>query len=504
MIKNNRLLRTLMFKIKKTSTVIFALLGLSSLSAYSAFAESVQVSSVTPQNQGQTQAVSAASSASSPADTASGDTAAAGPLVSADTQSDPSYYAFEHYTANPPLNQYGAVNVDTHVAENVQVPVAPVAAGGAKATPAALSSQWPALVPPQPQLNAKAYILMDAANGNVLAAYDGNKRMAPASTTKLMLLYIVQQELKSGRIHLDDMVTVPKIAWATGGSRMFLKPGSQVAVKDLIQGIIVDSGNDAAVTLATYMGGTQSAIVHLMNQALRSLGMHNTHFSDVMGLPAPAHFSTAYDLGKLAYGLINNYPEYYSLFSQKYFRYNGIRQANFNRLLFIYPYADGLKTGSTGAAGFSLVSSAKTPGNAMRLIAVVLGANSDNQVAALSKELLTYGFRFFEGRELYHADTKLSERHVWLGQSNTLAVGIEKALYVTIPQGADAKLKANMVFDDALKAPIVKGQKVGELKVTLEGKSVADVPVVAMADIAQGSFFKRLSDHIRLFFDKIF
>ncbi|WP_235602934.1 D-alanyl-D-alanine carboxypeptidase family protein [Piscirickettsia litoralis] len=428
----------------------------------------------------------------------------AGVAVPVNAKPDPNYYAFEHYTANPPLNKYGAVNVNAHVPENIQVPAAPLAAGGAQATPAVLSSQWPALVPPQPQLNAKSYILMDAKNGEILAAYDGNKRMAPASTTKLMLLYIVQQELKSGRIHLDDRVTVPKIAWATGGSRMFLKPGSQVSVKELIQGVIVDSGNDAAVTLATYMGGTQSAIVHLMNQALKSLGMHNTHFSDVMGLPSPAHFSTAYDLSKLAFGLINRYPEYYSWFSQKYFRYNGIRQANFNRLLFIYPYADGLKTGSTGAAGFSLVSSAKTPGNPMRLIAVVLGANSDNQVASLSKELLTYGFRFFEGRELYHADTKLSERRVWLGQSDELAVGVDKALYVTIPQGSDSKLKANMVFDNTLKAPIAKGQKVGELKVTLEGKEVADVPVVAMADVAQGGFFKRFSDHVRLFFDKIF
>ncbi|MDA7742567.1 D-alanyl-D-alanine carboxypeptidase, partial [Francisellaceae bacterium] len=258
-----------------------------------------------------------------------------------------------------PLNKYGAVNVDAQVPVNIQVPTAPK---NFKA-PAVHSavSLWSNLVPAQPKLDIKSYLLMDAKTGHVIASDHANKRIAPASLTKLMLLYIVEQQLKNGTLTLNQKLTVPTVAWATGGSRMFLKPKTEVSVKELIKGVIVASGNDAAVTLAVNIAGTQSAFVGMMNIEAKKLGMTNTHFSDVMGLPAPNLYSSARDLAMLARHVVLDYPEYYHFFKVKYITYNGIKQPNFNKLLFIDQYADGLKTGSTKAAGYSLIGSEKRP-----------------------------------------------------------------------------------------------------------------------------------------------
>lgn len=411
------------------------------------------------------------------------------------------YFSFEHYSATPPLNKFGSVDVNAKIPEDIQVPKAPAFLGGPNDTPTVLSKKWSNIIPSQPELDARAYILVNEENGDILAAKNANLRLAPASITKLMLLYVAQKQLKSGRIHLDDQVIVPKEAWATGGSRMFLKPGSSVPVKLLIQGIIVDSGNDAAVTLANYLSGSQSTTVSLMNQSLKHLKMNNTHFSDVMGLPAPAHFSTALDLSKLAGGIITEYPEYYSWFGQKYLTYNGITQPNFNRLLFIYKYADGMKTGSTGAAGFSLVSSAKQ--NNQRLIAVVLGAKSDNEVASLSKSLLSYGFNFFSTKTIFKNHNKIEQVKVWFGDKKQLNVGVNHDVNISLPRNYHGKIESVAKINPNLEAPIRKGEIIGSVTIKLNGDKLKKVNLIALDDVKKGSFIQIIEDHIKKFFTSI-
>ncbi len=400
--------------------------------------------------------------------------------------------------AKPPLNQYGSVDVNANVPVAEQVLPKPANFKDPTITP--LANQWPDIIPSQPMLNVRSYILMSANTGKILLAYNANKRLPPASLTKLMLLYITQQNLANGSIKLSDKILVPKVAWATGGSRMFLKPGSQVTIQQLIPGIIVDSGNDAAVTLATYIAGTQSAFVDMMNQQAHRLQMTNTHFTDVMGLPAPAHYSSAYDMALLAHAIVHDYPQYLSWFGQKSYRYNGIKQYNFNKLLFIYPDADGLKTGSTASAGFSLVSTAKQPHNPMRLIGVVMGAPSDQASAQDSKALLTYGFRFFKNVLLYPKNTQLEKVRMYFGQNKRLRVGINQALNVTIPAHSGKKLSANLMMNKAIEAPIKKGQVVGTVEVKLGNTLIETTPAVALENNPTGGFWRRLSDHIARWF----
>lgn len=403
-------------------------------------------------------------------------------------------------TANSPvpLNSYGAVDVNANVPVAAQVPPKPA---DFKDTPfTTLAQQWPQNVPTPPALDAKSYTLMDAKTGAVLAASRPNERLAPASITKLMLLYIAEQELAKGQIHMDDIVTVPQVAWATGGSRMFLKPGDKIAIKDLIPGIIVDSGNDAAVTLATHIAGTQDAMVSLMNHQAQRLGMTNTHFSDVMGLPAPRHYSSSYDLAKLARAMVTQFPQYQAWFSQKWYTYNGIRQPNFNKLLFMYPYADGMKTGSTSAAGYSLVSTAKIPERHMRLIAVVLGTPSDHLAAAESKALLTYGFNFFTNKTLVEAYKPLDNVKTYFGQQKSTPIGLTKTLVATLPQSLGNKVNATLKVGESIKAPLAKNQPIGQVEIKVDGKPLASVPAVALKDNPEGGFFSRMKDHLSLWF----
>ena len=398
----------------------------------------------------------------------------------------------------PPLNQYGAVDVNADVPANVQVPPAPE-----NFKPHVIKPEvqvWSNLVPAAPILNAKSYLLMDANTGRILVAYNANQRVAPASLTKLMLLYISEKELVAGRIHLNDELMVPTISWATGGSRMFLKPGMQVTVQQLIPGIIVDSGNDAAVTLARHIAGTQQAFVSMMNHEAKRLGMTNTHFTDVMGLPAPYHFSSAHDMGVLAHAIVEDFPQYLPWFKKKSYTFNHIKQANFNKLLFIYPYADGLKTGSTDVAGYSLVSTAKQPHNPMRLIGVVMGAPSPMASATQSKALLTYGFRFFKSRLMYTAGQTIQQAKVYFGAKQQLAIGVEKDLYATYPNNPGQTLSAKLELRKVIKAPIKKGQVLGKVVVTLNGKLVTSAPVVALEADAKGSWWRRSVDHVKLWF----
>ena len=397
-----------------------------------------------------------------------------------------------------PLNQYGAVDVNATVPVSVQVPPAPLNFKAPILNNAA--TQWQESVPAQPTMDVKSYILMDAQTGNILASYNANKRIPPASLTKLMLLYIVEQQLHNGTLTLDTKLTVPTVAWATGGSRMFLKPKTEVSVKDLIQGVIIASGNDAAVTLAMGIAGTQSAFVDMMNITARKLGMTNTHFSDVMGLPAPDLYTSARDLSVLARHVINDYPEYYHFFKEKCFTYNGVKQPNFNKLLFIDKYADGLKTGSTSAAGFSLIASENREGN-RRLIAVVIGANNSLASAYDNFALLKYGNQFFTTQEFYKAGQKVTTNRVYMGKDENVEIGTAKAVSLSYPKTINqADLKFTIHQNTPYKAPIIKGQELGTLNIIYKNKTIKTVPLVALTADPEGSMWQKMKGKIALWF----
>lgn len=356
----------------------------------------------------------------------------------------------------------------------------------------------PLITPPAPSINAKGYVLMDAQSGQILAQSNMDQRMEPASLTKMMTMYVVSQTLQSGRIHLDDSVTVSEKAWRTGGSRMFIKVGTQVKVNELVQGIVVDSGNDACTAMAEYIAGNESLFAVLMNQAATEIGMKNTHYVDSTGLPAPEHFSTPYDMALLARALINHFPEHYDWYKQKWFTYNGIRQPNRNRLLWRDSIFDGIKTGHTDSAGYCLVASGVRDG--MRLIAVVMGAPSDTDRANDTQALLDYGFRFFETHKLFTAQQPLANPRVWLGQRKTIQMGLSRDLYVTIAKGRYNELKANLNLDSKLKAPIKAGDVYGKVTIKLNDKLLTEAPLVALQSDNQGGTWSRLTDRIALFF----
>jgi D-alanyl-D-alanine carboxypeptidase (penicillin-binding protein 5/6) len=394
-----------------------------------------------------------------------------------------------------PLNKLGAVDVNANVPYELQVP--PSTSSTLPEAMTTGSTTWPNRVPTQPILNAKSYILIDATSGQILAADKANDRLPPASITKLMLLYVLDHSLVNKDISLDQTLTVPTIAWATGGSRMFLKPNETVKLQDLISGIIVDSGNDAAVTVATTLAGTQEAFVAMMNHQAQLLGMDNTHYTDVMGLPAPGHYTTARDLAVLGSRLLKDYPQFSSWYSQKSFTYNGITQENFNKLLFIYPYAIGLKTGSTNSAGYSLVSAAQKPGNPMLLVAAVLGTGSRDNSANESKALLEYGFRNFETVELYKNQQKVTVASVPNGETTSIPVGVNKDFYVTFPAGSQKNLIAQVELIPNVTAPVQAGQILGNLVIKLDGKIATTTPVVALKDLNTASVWQKIGRKVQ-------
>lgn len=356
----------------------------------------------------------------------------------------------------------------------------------------------PTITPPAPNINAKGFVLMDAQSGNIIAAKNLDQRMQPASLTKMMTLYVVSEALKSGRIHLDDKVRISEKAWRMGGSRMFVKQGSLVPVHELIKGVIVDSGNDACTALAEYVAGNESMFAQMMNQAAQQLGMKGTHYVDSTGLPRPDHYSTPHDMAILARALITHFPEYYGWYKQKWFTYNGIKQPNRNRLLWRDASFDGIKTGHTKGAGYCLVASGLR--NGTRLISVVMGAPTDAERANDSQAILNYGFRFFETHKLFSANQPLSTPRVWLGASNTVAMGLKHDMFVTIPTGSYDKLKAEMTVEPKLTAPIEAGKTYGEVNVTLNGKPVAKADLIALKSDPRGGFFSRMGDHVAMFF----
>lgn len=362
------------------------------------------------------------------------------------------------------------------------------------------SLNQPLITPIPPTSNANGYVLMDAYSGQILATKNPDQRMEPASLTKMMTSYIISAALRVGRIHLDDLVPISQAAWKTGGSKMFVKVGDQVRVRDLMQGIIVDSGNDACVAMAEFVAGSPEGFVSLMNQQAALLGMTGTHFMDVDGLPDPNHYTTPRDMATLARALILDFPEDYKWYSQKWFTYNHIKQPNRNRLLWRDPSVDGVKTGHTENAGFCLVASAQR--NGMRLISVVMGAPTDESRASDNEQLLTYGYRFFKSHKLYSANQAITQARVWLGANKEVPVGFNHDFYVTIPPGQYKNLKANMTLHTSTKAPVANGQIVGNMTITLNNKPLLTAPLVALQADPTGGIWRRLADHVVLWFHR--
>lgn len=354
--------------------------------------------------------------------------------------------------------------------------------------------------PAAPTIAASGYILMDYASGKILAENNSDVKLAPASLTKIMSVYVVFREISNGHLHLDDLVTISQKAWSTPGSRMFIEVGNQVKVEDLLKGVIIQSGNDASVALAEHIAGDETTFADMMNQHAERLGMKNSHFEDSNGLPIDNHYTTAHDLAILTRALIKEFPEYYKWFSQKEFTFNNIVQHNRNQLLSRDETVDGVKTGFTDAAGYCLVASALR--NNMRLISVVMGASSPNARASENQNLLNYGFRFFEAHKLYQGKTPLNEARIWMGDSQKLPLGLAEDLYVTIPRRHYDDLKAVITIDKKITAPVKEGAKLGVVSVTLKGESVVDKDLIALKSVEQGNILQRIYDSAMMLLEK--
>jgi D-alanyl-D-alanine carboxypeptidase (penicillin-binding protein 5/6) len=369
-------------------------------------------------------------------------------------------------------------------------------------TPTPAAAQAPSAIPAAPQLAATGYILMDTQTGEVLAESNADQRLPPASLTKMMSSYLVVDEIERGRIAETNMVTISVKAWKMEGSRMYVKEGTQVPVIDLLRGEIIQSGNDATVALAEYVGGNEEAFVDMMNKKAKELGMNDTHFQNASGLPSPEHYTTARDLAKLARAVIEDHPAHYPIYAEKSFVYNNIRQPNRNLLLFRDPTVDGLKTGHTEEAGYCLVASSKRENT--RLVSVVLGTKSEEARATETQKLFAYGFRYFETVDLYKASTEVTKARVWSGKAPEVILGLANNVRMTLPRGRAGDLKANVHVNETITAPISAGQPLGSLTIELDGKVLNTQPLVALQPVEEASFFARMWDKIKLFFRGLF
>lgn len=358
--------------------------------------------------------------------------------------------------------------------------------------------------PAAPQIEAKAWVLMDYNSGKVLTESNADQRLDPASLTKMMASYVTGQALKAGKISNDDMVTVGKDAWATGNpilqgsSLMFLKPGDRIPVSELNKGIVIQSGNDASIALADHVAGSQDSFVGLMNNYVKALGLQNTHFKTVHGLDSSGQYSTARDMALIGQALIRDVPEEYALHKEKEFTFNKIRQHNRNRLLWSTNlHVDGIKTGHTSGAGNNLVASA-TDGD-MRLISVVLGAATDAIRFRESEKLLTWGFRFFETVTPIKAGNAFATQRVWFGDRKEVSLGVAKDASITLPRGQMKNLKASFTLTEPqLTAPLAKHQVVGTIDFQLNGKSIEQRPLVVLDEVKEGGFFSRIWDFVMM------
>ena len=354
-------------------------------------------------------------------------------------------------------------------------------------------------IPEPPKVDAKAHLLIDMHTGHVFSAEGADDRLEPASLTKMLTSYVVFSEMAQGKFALSDEVLVSEKAWRMKGSRTFIEVGTRVSVEVLLKGLIVQSGNDAAVALAEFVAGDEHAFADLMNRYARQLGMSGSHFTNASGLPDPDHYSTARDMARIAAALVLDYPEYYSWNSIREYEYGGINQPN---RLFRHlrdETVDGLKTGYTRAAGYCLVASAEREG--MRLIAAVMGAKSSRSRARIAQSLINYGYRFYETRRVYASDEEVTGVRVWKGDAEQIALGLEQDLYVTVPRGRYAEVGAKMEIASKLFAPIRAGEQHGVLRLALGEELMAERPLVALGDVAEGNLWRKLSDHVRLMFE---
>lgn len=352
-----------------------------------------------------------------------------------------------------------------------------------------------------PTVAARAWLLLDVGSGQVLTAEKPDERIEPASLTKLMTAYLTFAAIKNKTITLDQVVPVSEKAWKISGSKMFIEPNMPVTVKELIHGMIIQSGNDACIALAEAIAGSEENFVQLMNKEAARLGLKNTHFENSTGLPAPTHLASVRDLAALATAIIRDFPDFYPIYSIKEYTYNKIRQPNRNRLLYLDPTVDGVKTGHTESAGYCLISSAKR--NDRRLISVVVGTTSDSVRAQESQKLLNWGYLAFDSAKVYSANQAVSEFRVWKGAENTVKVGVLSDLVLSLPKGDAQKLKTDIVTPPDLIAPLTKGQKVASVQLSVDGKTIGEYPLVALDEVQEAGWFGRLWDALRLWFKNL-
>ena len=355
------------------------------------------------------------------------------------------------------------------------------------------------LLPP-PNLQASSFLLIDADTNKVLAEHNARQRSAPASLTKIMTGYVVEEEIRRGRLGTDEPVQISVNAWRTGGSKMFIREGTSVEVSQLLKGVIIQSGNDASVALAEHIAGNEDQFADLMNQQAQLLNMNDTQFRNSTGLPDEQHYSTAWDLALLTRALIKNHPQQYALYSEKSYTYNNIEQPNRNRLLWRDRSVDGVKTGFTNAAGYCLVASAERDG--MRLISVVLGTENDEARMRESQKLLSYGFRNYETKTLYEPGTSLQEQPIYYGEVEALPLGVAEDVIVTFPKGYYQDIDASITVPGYFEAPIGKGDVLGSIELRLGDEVIYTGDVVAQIDVEESGWFAQFGDYISLMFNQ--
>ena len=356
-----------------------------------------------------------------------------------------------------------------------------------------------------PELNNKSYVLMDYETGQILAAKNENEKLAPASMTKMMTSYIIEQKLLKGELTEDEQVRMNESAWCRGSSTescMYVPLNGTATVLEMLRGIIIQSGNDASKAMAEHIAGNEGTFAHMMNQEAKRVGMVNTHFINSTGMPAEGHYSTAKDMALLAQHIIKDSSKYYPIYSEKEFTFNGIKQGNRNALLYTDPSVDGLKTGHTDEAGYCLTTSSKR--GPMRLISVIFGTPSMNERASQTRTLLAWGFANFETANVQPANQVLAKAKVWFGKEDDVQIGLAENFNVTMPKGQADKIKTQLVVQPKLNAPLAKGQVVGKLVASLDGKVIAEKPLVALKPVEEAGFFARMIDHIKMFFSNLF
>ena len=356
-----------------------------------------------------------------------------------------------------------------------------------------------------PELNNKSYVLMDYETGQILASKNENEKLAPASMTKMMTSFIIEQKLLAGELTEDEKVRMNESAWCRGSSSescMYVPLNGTATAVEMLRGIIIQSGNDASKAMAEHIAGNEGTFVHMMNTEAKRIGMTNTSFMNSTGMPAEGHYSTAKDMATLAQHIIHDSSKYYPIYSEKEFTFNGIKQGNRNALLYTDPSVDGLKTGHTDEAGYCLTTSAKR--GPMRLISVIFGAPSMQERATQTREILAWGYANFETKNVQAANQVLAKSKVWFGKESDVQIGLAETFNVTMPKGQANAIKTQLVVQPKLTAPLKKGQVVGKYVASLDGKVIAEKPLVALKDVEEAGFFARMLDHIKQFFSNLF